>query len=216
MRWVDRGPEPEALELIRSRYTRRWVGYYGNNGDPKPSDTRWRDFHDDLSNVFFGNCGYCEETDKGEVDHFRPKSRFPELAYEWTNWVFACHNCNHAKGDKWPGRGYVDPCARSRSARPERFFSFDTTTGEIILKAGLSPARRRKAIQMIGDLGLNDQHHLQKRRAWIELTSKLLSFLQETQPPSVMDYLRRLTSRTSQLSSVTRTLLAERGYPVAD
>ena len=119
MHWIDRGPEPRGLGEIRERYTPRWIGHYRDSVETKPTDSRWRDFHDELEQRFFGLCGYCESIDKGEVDHFHPKSRFPESVYDWSNWIFACHDCNQAKGDKWPGGGYVDPCAMDESCRPE-------------------------------------------------------------------------------------------------
>lgn len=171
MHCVDRGQEPEGLQPVRSHYTPRWVEHYRNGTGSKPSDSRWRDFHDDLGGVFFGLCAYCEESCRGEIEHFRPKSRFPQLVYDWSNWVFACHDCNHAKSERWPPRWYVDPCARSRSALPEQFFTFDSLTGEVIPRESLSPVRRKKAMQMIDDLRLNDLHHLRKRRTWIWLVS---------------------------------------------
>ena len=155
MHWVRRGPEPPGLASVRSRYTPRWVAHYRDRTGPRPGDSRWRDFHDELRRGFSGICGYCEETSRGEVDHFRPKSRFPELVYEWSNWVLACHDCNHAKGDQWPPGGYADPCARSRSARPEGFFDFDVVTGEMVPRTGLSRARRAKALRTIGSLSPN-------------------------------------------------------------
>ena len=150
MRWVDRGPAPPRLVHVQRKYTLRWISHYRNHTGKKPTDARWRDFRDELSRRFHGICGYCEEADHGEVDHFKPKSKHPELVYEWSNWVFACHTCNSIyKGDKWPSGGYVDPCARSKSARPESFFDFTLHTGEIVTKPNLSPRRLRKAQQTI-------------------------------------------------------------------
>jgi len=193
MHWVDRSPEPDGLGAVRSRYILRWVEYYPNRTGVRPSDSHWRRFHDDLSKVFSGLCAYCEESDEGEVDHFHPKSKFPQMVYDWSNWVFACHSCNLAKGEKWPPGGYVDPCSRSRPARPENFFDFNTVTGYIIPKAGLSPARRKKAMQMIGDLRLNAHHHLRTRRAWVRAVSESLSDDLDINNPSERDFLDFVT-----------------------
>ena len=145
MHWVDRGPEPQELKAIRSRYTARWVKYYGDGDGSKPGDFLWRRFHVQLRGVFLGLCAYCEECCRGEVEHFRRKSRFPKLVYQWSNWLFVCHDCNHMKGEKWPQGGYVNPCARSQSAWPETFFDFDTLTGEILQRrASDHPAGKRQ------------------------------------------------------------------------
>lgn len=113
MHAVDRGPEPSDLKAIRKQYTPGWVAYYPGKTRKKPTDSRWQDFHGKLSEAFNGICGYCEDECKGEVDHFRPKKTFPKQVYWWTNWVFACHECNNKKGEKWTAGGYVDPCAKT-------------------------------------------------------------------------------------------------------
>lgn len=212
MHWVDRGPEPEGLAAVRSRYTPRWVEYYRNGTGSRPSDSHWRDFHDDLSSVFFDLCAYCEELCRGEVEHFRPKSRFPELVYEWSNWVFACHDCNFAKSEKWPTGGYIDPCARLRAARPQTFFGFDTLTGEIVPKTGLSLGRRKKAVQIIDDLQLNARHHTIGRIARIREVSLILSHGLHV-IPHFRDRLAELAHRNTELSSVARFMLEQYGYP---
>ena len=175
MHWIDRGLEPQRLKAIRAQYTSRWIKYYRDGIGSQPGDAYWRAFHADLSRVFFGLCAYCEEFCRGEVEHFRPKSRFPDHVYTWSNWVFACHDCNHMKGDKWPVSGYIDPCARAQLARPERFFDFDTLTGEILVKEGLSQAQHSKAMQTITDLDLNAYHHLKKRLAWLTALAEVFA-----------------------------------------
>jgi hypothetical protein len=60
------------------------------------------------------------------VEHFKPKSLFPLLAYDWTNYFLACNGCNGAKLDKWPETGdYVRP----DQGQPETLFVFDDRGG---------------------------------------------------------------------------------------
>lgn len=212
MHWVDRGPEPHGLEEVRTSYTTGWVFHYCDDGAEKPSDSLWTRFRDDLRSRFHGICGYCEEeTAPGTLDHFRPKSKFPKLVYEWSNWVFACQPCNQSKGDKWPDDGYVDPCACLMSERPENFFDFDLDTGSILPGSLLSAERRSKSRKTIDEIGLNDSEHLKKRLAQIELAKSLLSFLADTPHPDIEQYARRLTDRDHELSSVTRQAINEYG-----
>ena len=94
MHWVDRGQEPDGLEQIWLHDTQRWIDYYRLGTRPKPRP-RWTDFKSDLIEVFSELCAYCEERQRGEVDHFQPKSRFPELVYVWPNWVLVvCQSCS--------------------------------------------------------------------------------------------------------------------------
>ena len=212
MHRVDRGPEPEGLAAVRSRHTLRWVDYHRNHVGKEPG-RYWNVFRYELSQVFFDLCAYCEEYCDGEVDHFRPKSRFPEKTYEWSNWVFACHTCNNIKGKKWPPGGYVNPCAKTKPAYPESYFTFDTLTGEILPKEGLTSGRHEKAKQMIDELKLNEHHHLKKRRAQLDLVSQVISN-DSGDGIATVAFLKKVTRRSERLSSVTRVILAENDYPV--
>ncbi|MGA5696766.1 P-loop NTPase fold protein (plasmid) [Bacillus cereus] len=53
-----------------------------------------------------GKCVYCEtflgRIGNGDVDHFFPKSRYPDLTFEWSNMFFACNTCNSLKANKDP------------------------------------------------------------------------------------------------------------------
>lgn len=40
--------------------------------------------------------------DVATVDHFLPKSQYPELSKVRTNLLVACHSCNNKKGDNIP------------------------------------------------------------------------------------------------------------------
>jgi hypothetical protein len=42
-------------------------------------------------------CMYCEDSAANEVEHFRPKSLFPELVFSWINYLYSCGPCNRAK-----------------------------------------------------------------------------------------------------------------------
>ena len=128
-------------------------------------DSYWREFRAALGNRSGDICWYCERRCEAAsevggraatVDHFRPLSRFPEFAYEWTNWIFSCSRCNgENKQDKWPNSGYVDPGASEPAERPEWYFDYDADTGELIPKSVLPAEARCKALQTIDDLGLN-------------------------------------------------------------
>lgn len=213
MHWVDRGSAPPGLKRVRTRYTPRWVDHYRHKRGPKPNDSHWRKFHENLRVVFFSLCAFCEELCKGEVDHFRPKSRFPELVYEWSNWLFSCHDCNHMKGRKgvWTSGGYVDPCAESRAEHPENYFDFDLLSGGILPKKGLSKSRRQKVFRTIGDLDLNAYHHLKKRLNQLALITKLLNLLpgvSETEASEIRTFLDGLCSRQKALSSISRAMVS--------
>lgn len=92
----------------------------------KPPDfENYTDFKPFLRIDFRWRCGYCgiHEINWGgsthfHVEHFRPKSLWPELVNSYVNMYYCCDVCNRYKAAKWPstalqGRGYrfYDPCA---------------------------------------------------------------------------------------------------------
>ena len=213
MHWVDRGPEPDGLAAVRLGCTNGWVAHYQNGVGNRPNDSEWRRFSDKLSEAFSGICGYCEERTAGEVDHFRPISRFPSLVYEWSNWVFACHYCNRRKSNRWPADEYVDPCAERADEWPERYFAFDTVAGALILQSSLPPSRRQRAGQTISDLQLNTFHHLKNRLFMLDVIDFALGRFNEDSEED-WAFLDQIIDRANPFSSFARVVLAERGFEI--
>ncbi len=155
-----------------------------------------------LAQDFGGICAYCERScepqdsvgnplNREEIEHFRPRSRFPEQSLEWLNLVYACRRCNQAKADSWPGfddelinrmlaaeddryrpvSEYVSPNASADQRTAADFFGFDFDTGEI-RPASLLPtiewSMARRTIRDIdlndSELGENDPNHLWRLR----------------------------------------------------
>lgn len=61
-----------------------------------------------------GKCMYCEsriiDTQYGDIEHLKPKDKFPELEFEWSNLGFACTVCNNSKNKHYSKRTrIVDP-----------------------------------------------------------------------------------------------------------
>lgn len=84
-----------------------------------------------LIEVFHGKCAFCESyignVDYGAIDHFKPKSAFPEEAVKWENMLLSCNKCNGKgqKGEAWPledeGGFLINPC----DEQPSDFFDFE-------------------------------------------------------------------------------------------
>ena len=196
MRSVRRSREPEILNQIRGH------------------DVLWRELgpaernqlRRALSRDFKGICAYCgeqcawpTESDKSlwaeTIDHFRPRSRFPHLAFDWLNLIYACNRCNQAKADQWPEPDdrvsaflaaydrftpvseYVNPNVVDGQLPAEDFFDFDMETSEIVPADGIGDLEWSTALRTISDvdlndrtLGENDPRHLWNRRlGWLRL-----------------------------------------------
>jgi uncharacterized protein (TIGR02646 family) len=79
-----------------------------------------------IAAMSFRKCVYCEGPISGprasHVEHFKPKTIFPSLAYQWSNYFLGCADCNLSKANKWPERGsYLRP----DQGDPSRHFVFE-------------------------------------------------------------------------------------------
>lgn len=68
---------------------------------------RWRAAKEQLIAEAKGKCAYCEAplttVSFGDVEHYRPKSKYWWLAYCYENYLVSCQLCNQKfKGDKFP------------------------------------------------------------------------------------------------------------------
>jgi len=84
----------------------------------------YRAFRTYVRKDFNHQCAYCLMSEffaggeeNFELDHFRPKKRFPNLLNDFYNLYYSCHPCNFTKLDHWPpaelesrGIGLVDLC----------------------------------------------------------------------------------------------------------
>lgn len=109
---------------------------------------------------FSRQCAFClfSEVLAGgeenfELDHFRPRQRFPELVNDYYNLYYSCHPCNHIKRDSWPssaleekGICFVDLCKE------------DFATHFIVEKDGTLKGVTVPGDYTIDKLNLNRQH----------------------------------------------------------
>ena len=69
---------------------------------------RAKDVVESLKNEYNNKCAYCETKDfNPEIEHYRPKSKYKYLSYEWSNLMPACSNCNNSKSNKFPVKNEI-------------------------------------------------------------------------------------------------------------
>lgn len=93
---IDRGEE-WTDEFVRRRE--------GDPAVPAAALTRYR--HPEIKAAIVAEandkCVYCESLVQhvypGDVEHVKPKAKFPQLVLDWENLAFVCAACNSAKGD---------------------------------------------------------------------------------------------------------------------
>jgi uncharacterized protein (TIGR02646 family) len=69
------------------------------------SNKTFHEINDVLEQMSLGRrrCMYCEDNEGTDIDHFWPKSTYPERAFDWDNYLLACSGCNsNYKRDQFP------------------------------------------------------------------------------------------------------------------
>jgi uncharacterized protein (TIGR02646 family) len=102
-----------------------------------------------LLTLAHGKCVYCEtalgvDVDP-EIEHYLAKTRFPDLAFEWTNLLPSCRLCNRPKGDEDHHNLLLKPDIED----PEPFFWIHPDTGRLEPHPTLDVAQTRRANETI-------------------------------------------------------------------
>jgi uncharacterized protein (TIGR02646 family) len=102
-----------------------------------------------LINSSHEKCAYCEgkplECGNIEIDHFKPKSRYPDATFEWENMVPSCHDCNNSKGTHDTQK---EPIINPYDTDPETVFYFDSI--QIIPLSGNEFDKAQRTINIFG------------------------------------------------------------------
>ncbi len=102
---INKSPCPEILQENSEVWTKELLKKKENGEGVNTIQNRYK--HEDIKNTLkkecFNKCIYCESKINhdqfGDIEHILPKSRFPELTFDWENLGFVCIKCNNAKRD---------------------------------------------------------------------------------------------------------------------
>ncbi|WP_339745269.1 HNH endonuclease [uncultured Maricaulis sp.] len=110
MRKLQKGAPPGVLALNAERWKDELVNAKAAGYDPTPTQkSRYRNsaIKDALIAETLGKCAYCEtkalHSQHGDIEHIIPKSKRPELSFDWLNLTLACRLCNGNKSDFYNG-----------------------------------------------------------------------------------------------------------------
>ncbi|MGE0018165.1 MAG: retron system putative HNH endonuclease [Draconibacterium sp.] len=165
-----------ALHKALDAYQKDTSQYNRKKLDSAFSKYNHKQIKDSLKTMFSGKCAYCESQithiGYGHIEHFRPKSKFPDLCFEWDNLMLGCEICNgkQYKGDKFPENKDGGPFVNPVEENPEDFFDFefDPETGT----ANIIPQNLRADItEMI--LGLNRPELVKRRSSIVQLLVRI-------------------------------------------
>lgn len=93
-------PEPTDFDALVRQPGNRLLAR-GIPTSSKGYKNHWKKIAHDLHRAYNGVCAYsCMYImPPGSVDHFLPKTKHPDLAYEWSNYRLSSQRVNQHKGD---------------------------------------------------------------------------------------------------------------------
>lgn len=128
-------------------------------------------------------CMFCEDSRGTDVEHFRPKSLYPQHAFRWPNFLWICTGCNRSKGNRFPCDSsglplLIDPTTE----KPWDFLFFDSDTGLITARwqaeTGAESPKGRAMVEVLSTL----QHQAVtegRRRTSARLRRCIVTFLSQ-------------------------------------
>ena len=181
-------PKPEALA----------AGIYD---DPDNKDA--------LRKASAGKCMYCESKMEHvsfpQIEHIKPKKKFPELEFVWENLGFCCQRCNTNKGQKYDEAiSFINPY----NENPEDHIGF--LGFYIFPKQG-----SERGAYTIQEIGLDGSDLNDRRKEKIEDIEKMIKATFSTKYESLRKQaiaeLKEKAEKDNEYSAAVRSLLIAHG-----
>ena len=124
-----------------------------------------------LGEIENAHCSFCDgfpvkTVSANSIEHFKPKSQFPRLAYTWKNLFYCCSKCQESKLEDFD-RKLLKPDVLNYSF--EYYFQYDTKTGEVIPNPDRSEDDFERAEKTIELYGLNEHGRPKARQKTIKM-----------------------------------------------
>jgi len=151
---MRRDKSPSYLEDNREKWTQDYIKKIagGKKGFSWRCDSK--QLMEDLKIQTYFHCAFCDralepigDSDE-EIEHFKPKSKYPKSAYEWKNLYPICSKCNKIKLHR-----FTDLLLRpdDENYAFEKWFWYNPLSGEIEPKyENLDFNRADKTIELYG------------------------------------------------------------------
>ena len=172
---IERLPAPDFL----TEKSERWGIRYKERRDQNPNALFfWTQHAKQRINLLLlailmemtqKHCSFCdgfpvETVSANSIEHFRPKSLFPLLAYNWENLFYCCSKCQESKLETFDEK-LLKPDISDYSF--EYYFQYDTKTGEIIPNPDRLELEIERAEKIIELYGLNEHGRPNARKRTI-------------------------------------------------
>lgn len=201
MIYVNRLPSPAILEENAEDWTQTLL--YGTALEKKNVMKKYRDpaIKQALTEMFNGKCAYCESQiehiDYGDIEHFKPKSLYPNLAFVWSNLLLACSICNRTyKKTQFPLETEEGPLVDPSLEDPANHLKFASDTK---LQKAIVLGKDARGDTTQKTLGLNRPKLVDKRSRYVVKMRLLWEY--RAVNPEAADVLRKAAASDQEYSA---------------
>lgn len=160
MKKVERTQSPKCL----TENYKKWGKEFKNNLILNSRYSfHWHSSYEEIIGALFlitdNHCSFCDiqplKQSGATIEHFRPKKKFPLLAYAWINLFYCCANCQKKRD------AFDKKC---KPLKPDQlnysfnyYFRIEETIEEVFIRPNLgrSSAEQKRAEETIKLYGLN-------------------------------------------------------------
>ncbi len=159
--------------------------------------------------LFHGKCAYCESkithVDCGHIEHYRPKSGWKDLTFDWSNLLLACGICNGAghKGNRFPESDEDGPIVNPCEDEPLDHFKFDFDQ-EAMVASVYGTSKRGKVTESV--LGLNRSDLRVHRSLFVKRLIVIAEFAKTNAAAS--ELLKECVENKAEYAAFARALIA--------
>ena len=160
-------PEPENFDRdVRQKGRQKLEELQIDATSPLPPKTKLPDLWRRVASELRERYRFCAYTNiecppcEGDVDHFKPKSKYPALAYEWSNYRLALPAINRRKSDY---EDVLDPFEIKNT-----WFELETLNGFVQPSPKTPKAIQAKILATIERLQLNDPRYCNNRLKFVD------------------------------------------------
>lgn len=156
-------------------------------------------------------CMYCESKVShayyGDIEHIKPKSKFPDLKFDWGNLGYVCARCNGYKSDKYDE---ANPILNPYDEDPETHL---VVLGAVFAHKDNSE-RGKMTIEEQGGVHLNRPALIERRQDRINLIKKVIDAcakLEDSAKEVVLESIKPEAEADKEYSLCIKALLKTEG-----
>lgn len=96
--------------------------------------SHYQKVYNELYELYGGKCAYCESDYADQIEHYRPLSKYYQLAFSWDNLLLSCSKCNQNKSGKFEIRNAKHTYSNSLVSKMQNLISdFDKKEEPLML-----------------------------------------------------------------------------------